>query len=41
MVIERSARPAATEREPPVVDTDWLVVAGGFVAFVEGEVETA
>jgi hypothetical protein len=37
LLIERFARPAATEREAPVVWTDWFVVEGGFVALVAGD----
>jgi hypothetical protein len=39
-VMERSARPAATVRVPPLIETDWLSVDGGFVALVLGEDET-
>ena len=40
MVIERFARPAATVKEPPVVETDWFVPEGGLLAFVLGSDET-
>ena len=39
-VIDRSARPAATVIEPPVVETDWFVPDGGLVALVLGSLET-
>ena len=39
-MIERSARPAATVSDPPVSETDWLVVDGGLLWFVLGDVVT-
>ncbi len=39
LVIDRSASPAATVREPPVVETDWFVPEGGLDAFVLGSDE--
>ena len=40
LVIDRSASPAATVSDPPVVETDWLVPEGGLIAFVLGSDET-
>ena len=39
-VIDRSASPAATVSDPPVVETDWFVPDGGLVALVLGSDET-
>ena len=39
-MIDRSASPAATVSEPPVVETDWFVPDGGLDAFVLGSIET-
>src|SRR5436189_3827863 len=40
LLSERSALPAITFSEPPLVETDWFVPEGGFVAFVLGVDET-
>ena len=39
-VMDRSASPATIDRDPPVVETDWLVPEGGLLALVLGAVET-
>ena len=39
-VMDRSASPAAIVRDPPVVETDWLVPDGGLLALVLGSLET-
>ena len=39
-VMDRSASPLTIAREPPVVETDWLVPEGGLEALVLGSLET-